>query len=322
MLIYAGIDEAGYGPMFGPLTVACTVFRLLDHDPAAGAPNLWHLLKKSVCRSRNDKTRRIAIEDSKKLKGANDGASHPLKHLERGVLSFALTRDAAIGNDESLLAWLNVPRPEAGWYASSTPLPLAQTLDELRIAAASITRAMARAGVSCEHLQCEAIDAAAFNRQLGLTGSKASVNFSAVMRLVDLIWRRHRHDHPRIIVDRQGGRTQYLRPLQQCYPEASIRILAEEDTISRYELRDGDACLTISFAVEAESRHLPVALASMTAKYVRELLMLRLNRFFCGHLPELKPTAGYVLDGRRYLADIEPVITRLGLQRTDLVRLA
>jgi ribonuclease HII len=322
VLIYAGIDEAGYGPMFGPLTVACTVFRLHEHDPATGAPNLWQLLKKSVCRSRNDKSRRIAIEDSKKLKGANDGACHPLKHLERGVLSFALTRDAAIGNDESLLAWLNVPRPQAGWYASTTPLPLAQTLDELRIATASITKSMARADVSCEHLQCEAIDAAAFNRQLGLTGSKASVNFSAVMRLVDRIWQRHRHDHPRIIVDRQGGRTQYLRPLQQCYPEASIRILAEEDTISRYELRDGDACLTISFAVEAESRHLPVALASMTAKYVRELLMLRLNRFFCGHMPELKPTAGYVQDGRRYLADIEPVIARLGLQRTDLVRLA
>jgi len=45
MLIYAGIDEAGYGPMLGPLCVAGSVFVLPDHDPAAGAPKLWSTLR-------------------------------------------------------------------------------------------------------------------------------------------------------------------------------------------------------------------------------------------------------------------------------------
>ena len=35
MLVYAGIDEAGYGPMFGPLVIARSVFTLADADPAA-----------------------------------------------------------------------------------------------------------------------------------------------------------------------------------------------------------------------------------------------------------------------------------------------
>jgi hypothetical protein len=48
--------------------------------------------------------------------------------------------------------------------------------------------------------------------------------------------------------------------------------------------------------------------------------MLRLDRFFRLHLAELKPTAGYVTDARRYLADIEPVIDDLGLEREELVR--
>ncbi|MCH8212384.1 MAG: ribonuclease HII, partial [Planctomycetes bacterium] len=40
MLVYAGIDEAGYGPMLGPLCLGCTVFVLKDYDPCQGAPDL------------------------------------------------------------------------------------------------------------------------------------------------------------------------------------------------------------------------------------------------------------------------------------------
>ena len=58
----------------------------------------------------------------------------------------------------------------------------------------------------------------------------------------------------------------------------------------------------------------------MIAKYVRELIMLRLNRVFRGRLPELKPTAGYVQDARRYLKEIEPVIIEMGVDRRTLIR--
>src|SRR5688572_27824110 len=89
MLIYAGIDEAGYGPMIGPLCIACTAFVVPDHDPdTSGACDLWKRLRKAVCRKRSDRRKRIAVDDSKKLKGANDGPVHPLKQLERGVLGF------------------------------------------------------------------------------------------------------------------------------------------------------------------------------------------------------------------------------------------
>ncbi len=87
MLVYAGIDEAGYGPMLGPLCLGCTAFVLNEYDPSQGAPDLWRILNRAVCRSARDRRHRIAIEDSKKLKGANSGSVHPLRALERGVLS-------------------------------------------------------------------------------------------------------------------------------------------------------------------------------------------------------------------------------------------
>ena len=77
---------------------------------------------------------------------------------------------------------------------------------------------------------------------------------------------------------------------------------------------------TYGSRVESESRHLPNALASMTAKFTRELFMERMNRFFRSHLAELKPTAGYVEDGRRYLKDIDPTLRRLGIATSAIVR--
>ena len=130
-----------------------------------------------------------------------------------------------------------------------------------------------------------------------------------------------RKQHPRILIDRHGGRTHYREDLQLAFPEARITIVCEDDRLSRYRLdAPGDRSVTVTFTTQAEAKHLPVALSSMAAKYTRELMMARMNRFFTGHLPDLKPTAGYVTDARRYLKDIDPVIRNLQIERRELVR--
>ena len=334
MLIYAGIDEAGYGPMIGPLCVAGTAFVVSDHDPNLGGDicDLWKRLNKAVCRKRTDKRRRIAIDDSKKLKLPNDSNSHPLTHLERGVLGFAnamrqgTIQDATPGAgertecDDGLFRFLTVQCGGAPWYQSTTPLPVAHSLDELRIAASRLKRTMQNEGVACSFMRCEAIDADSFNRQVDLMGTKSSVNFCAVMRLVDSIWRQWPKANLHVVVDRQGGRTHYLRDLMVSYPDAQAQILEETDVLSQYRLEHHGSTLLISFCVEAERSHLPVALASMTAKYVRELFMIRLNRYFQSLMPELKATAGYTEDARRYLTDIDGIIKQAGIERNALVR--
>ncbi|MEE8155374.1 MAG: hypothetical protein V3T53_10525 [Phycisphaerales bacterium] len=320
MLVYAGIDEAGYGPMLGPLCLGCTAFVLKDYDPRKGAPDLWRILSRAVCRRPRDRRHRIAIEDSKKLKGANSGSVHPLRALERGVLSLHLTQGESSATDDALFDRLGLELPTVPWYGSSTALPVAVHTDELRIAAARLNRVMNGAGVTCSLMRCEVIGAGDFNRQVASMRTKASVNLCCVMRLIDDVWQSYKDVHPRVIVDRQGGRTKYLRILQLSFEGAQVRIVAEDPGQSRYHLVRDRSQLTLSFVRAAESQHLPVALASMIAKYVRELLMLRLNRFFQEELPELRATAGYVQDARRYLVEIEPVIRRLGLERTALVR--
>jgi hypothetical protein len=320
VLIYAGIDEAGYGPLLGPLCVACAVFVVRDGDPTTSEPpDLWSILRYAVCKAGGDGNGRIAVDDSKKIKGPNDGKQHPLRRLERGVLCFAHAGQCP-NDDQSLLEALGIQVPPRGWYQSATPLPVAHTIDELKVAASKLSRHLVRGGVEFAGLQCEAIDAAEFNQQFHQMKSKAAVNFCAALRLIERVRQRFGRNHPHIVIDRQGGRTHYLEPLQTAWPEARIAILHEDESLARYRLDFGGALVTLSFRPEAESAHLPVALASMTAKYVRELMMLRLNRYFTGHMPELKPTAGYYGDGRRYVREIEQLLPRLRIERDTFVR--
>ena len=320
VLIYAGIDEAGYGPMFGPLCVAGTVFVLDRHDPAGGQPDLWRLLQAAVCRKPSDRKRRVAINDSKKLKGANDGPSHPLRHLERAVLAFDPHGVVAPDDDEAFFAPLDAEVPGHPWFTGTTPLPLAHTADQLRISRARVQRAMQRAAIRCEAMWCRVIGAEELNRTVDTRGTKADVNFDAALGLVESVWSRWPDDHPRIIIDRHGGRTRYGEGFARAMPGTTVEVVAETASMSRYILTRAGSKVTVSFAVEADGRFLPVALASMLAKYVRELLMLRLNRFFRARMPRLKPTAGYFSDGRRYLTEIKPLMKRLHVTESQLVR--
>ncbi len=326
MLVYAGIDEAGYGPLLGPLCVAASVFVIERSDASRGAPDLWTALDGAVCRAGNDRRGRVAVDDSKRLKGANDAKGHPLRHLERGVLAFlAAGGEVLPADDGALVHQLGASPPcrdEAPWYDGVNQLPMSLEAGQIEIAAATLRRAFERAGVRCTGLLCEIVDAGEFNRRFGLSRNKATVSFDSVVQLVESIWRRWPEEHPRVVIDRQGGRSRYREALSLCFPEAEITVLGETERVSRYRLDRRGSRLTVSFEAESESAHLPTALASMTAKLVRELLMARFNRWFAAQCPGVRRTAGYVQDGRRWLAEVAPALDALRIDREHLVRRA
>ncbi|MFG0251605.1 MAG: hypothetical protein ACF8NJ_01875, partial [Phycisphaerales bacterium JB038] len=302
MLIYAGIDEAGYGPMLGPLCVGCAVFAVDDWQEGEAAPDLWERLAAGVCLQRKGAGRRVVIADSKKLKLHNSSKTkHPLVHLERGL---AACLGELPATDAALFEQLGVELAGAPWHGGEAiDLPVGNEPDLLRIAANNLRHVFEEAGVSLLDLRCLALSAARLNESFDETHSKATTSFHLVMQHIAAIWDAHPEAHPRIVIDRQGGRAHYGKALGELLPGSTIEVVAESPEVARYHLRRDGRELTLSFSTQAEDRHLPVALASMAAKYVRELAMARFNRYFQAQLPGLKPTAGYVQDARRWLRE-------------------
>lgn len=380
-LIYAGIDEAGYGPMLGPLCVGLTVFEVPITKPGAAetedraadseatarvpgasdapgssgggarkAPDLWSTLRGAVCREpREAKTGRIAVNDSKRLKLANDwsappwapsepSARSPLLHLERGVLAFAAASGASGAGDTprsdgELFERLGTRLEPHPWYeGDALPLPLACEEADLRMRLNTLRSVLAATGVRVVAVRARVVGEAAFNAGCERTGSKGAVNFEAAASLLREVWSRAGGPTPpggpRVVFDRHGGRTSYGGLLAHALEGAEVETLEESERASRYRVREAGGRgreaggegreATVIFQPKADAAHLPVALASMVAKYLRELAMARFNRHFCGRASSLTPTAGYVGDARRWLRDAAPVITRE--ERATLVR--
>lgn len=305
-ILYAGIDEAGYGPRLGPLCLALTVFETPRGD-AAAAPDLWRALRAAVCRDHaGSKRGRLAVADSKELKGVGGAKVDPLLHLERGVLAFeaAAASSAHADTESALLTRLGVRVPASiSWYAGDTPLPRGSDPDQLRILIAQLKGALADAAIRPCFLRCVAMDESTFNERYHHLQNKASVSFGIVGGMLRRLWETTPPAGTmHAVVDRQGGRA-YYGPLLSQAIGAEARPLEETDETSRYEVV-ADRRMTIEFRVAAESAHLPVALASMTAKFVREILMARFNRYWSARVDGLRPTAGYGLDAGRWLRDV------------------
>jgi ribonuclease HII len=318
MLVYAGIDEAGYGPMFGPLCVASTAFILENCNPEDGAPDMWKMLHHIICKKRKEAKHKIAINDSKQLK--SNAKTKALTHLERGIFVFMDAMGLAFPDEDGqFFDAMQCKRTNMPWYESSTSLPVGNDKNILKIDSARLKRVLIEKQITCVHMECSSVDVGVYNERTK-HATKSALNFSIAMHHVNRILKKFPTEHPRIMIDRHGGRTRYRDDLLLFWPESKVQVLIEDASMSRYRLDIGGKHATVTFASKTDEEHLPAALASMIAKYTRELYMLRFNRYFGGQIQELKPTAGYVQDGRRFLQEIEPIMAKNGLKHELLVR--
>lgn len=329
MYVYAGIDEAGYGPLLGPLLVGRFTLAIprLSRRDLAEPPQLWQRLSKVVCRSASDSNGRILVNDSKKLKSKAAGISH----LERGILAFA-----AVGGHQPahLGRWLDIlgetchqQLDHLPWYAPHDGhpwqvLPHACTNGEIAVARSMLKSTCERIGVEVVDFGGAVVLEDRFNRMVAATRSKAAASFTFVACHLQKIWDRFGEHDPFVVVDRQSGRTHYREPLCMMFPEATIAVESESDERSVYRMTQGNRAMSITFQVEAESQHMPVALASMLSKYTRELFMHRFNTFFTARAPQIAPTAGYATDGRRFLDEITPLLPQWSISPDQLARIS
>ncbi len=166
----------------------------------------------------------------------------------------------------------------------------------------------------------EILPAGHYNRQVTQTRNKATVLMELALTIVQRILKKYGKDNLRICVDRQGGREHYVEKLMTFFAGVKLRIIEETPQRSAYSLNNGSQDWDIEFSTKGEDKHLPIALASIFSKYLRELFMKALNEYYAQRVENLAPTAGYYTDGKRFLADIDAAIKSEQIDTSILVR--
>ena len=129
-------------------------------------------------------------------------------------------------------------------------------------------------------LYCRAIFPEEFNALVARYDSKGSVLSHATLDLVARAMHAWVEGPITVLCDKHGGRNHYLPLLMAQFPNALIMIRKEGTASSRYVFGPPGRRVEISFQARAEA-HLPAALASMAAKYLRELAMRTFNEYWC-----------------------------------------
>jgi hypothetical protein len=325
MTLLIGTDEAGYGPNLGPLLVAATAWRVAAPAEDAEAVITKAMLEVDAATAAGRCTPLWA--DSKQIYRGGAG----FDRLERGVLiGLGLASGGLPGSWAELAESVGPISPQNGcrneWQDLATlTLPREAEAAECIDRVVAVRELLARHGVVLERIACRGIYPGEFNALLerGLNKSDilsaATLDLAAGLRVVG-------PDEPAIVwCDRHGGRKRYGGLVARHFDAALVQPLEETPARSAYLVPVGDrppmqAC-RIEFCVGGESRA-PVALASMAAKYARELSMQAFNSFWADRLPGLRPTAGYPTDALRWRHDAAAAVEQAHVAADDLWRRA
>ena len=303
-----GTDEAGYGPNLGPLVIGCTVWQLvLDEtsvvqfgdDPLAELERRLGPIVAETPSQLGKNGKILLIGDSKKLYQTGK-----LQTLTDSVLTVLGLCDKKTEKTPELFSQFDQTVIEKDSHATE-----------------SIKQTLCQIGVSLCDLTATMISPREFNRQLEHLGNKSTILSEATLTLVkNAICALPDRVGITVLCDKHGGRNRYADMLYQFFPDdGRLEIVTEGTPLSVYRFKTEERTIEFRFQAKAD-RHIPAALASMTAKLLRELAMLEFNRFWQQYLPDLRPTAGYPVDALRFFGQIDETRKKLRVPKSDIWR--
>ena len=301
--IVIGMDEAGYGPNIGPLVIGTTCWRFDGHPKDV---DFWAALDDAITQRPRRRDDRLHVADSKEVYNSSRG----IASLERTVLAALRVLGkrpttfrelcSSVASDDAL----NEP-----WFEKAQlALPIAAEPATINDAATSLLSSLDRNRIQLDSVRCDVVRTRRFNDLVNQHDSKGIALSRTSVKLLRSVWYPDLDERTRVIADKHGGRNRYDELLEDAIDDRMIFRLQEGRERSVYRVGKSE----LIFQTKAE-QHLPVALASMVAKYVREIAMELINQYWLARVPNLKPTKGYPVDAVRFRKEIQRTARELEL---------
>lgn len=319
MKLLIGVDEAGYGPSMGPLTICATAWRVPSSFDAFEMTSL--LEPEFLAKPIRSNSTHVPIGDSKKI----HREALAVEGLILGARFLSFEIDGTIDSewDSNIAAFARQDWDRLAsipWYAKRPSTHFAildKTIVDQRSYFHAASAKMKTHSIALAGIRMRVVDEVEFNAQVDRTGNKSTLLSEASLALVKQVISEFAREGEDIEVycDKHGGRNRYQAILTFIFDDEWFEIEIESRACSRYTAKWDGHSIQIQFKVDGDSVF-PSAAASIIAKWTREELMDRLNGFWetkvAGYIAR---TAGYYVDALRFAEQIEGTASKLGLDR-------
>lgn len=275
-MLVMGVDENGLGPRLGPLVATSVVLRVPAYRRAA------------LCARGLD----LGLTDSKETGGFGRMAFTESVALALLALTGTRPHDADALLERVWPGATSVLRPccpDDGTAAQCWGVNLSLPVfgGDPALGQDRIDRLIGRSALELVDVRSRLACAGVLNAKYDSGTNKLDVDLEM---FEDLIAAMHRsYGGPLLVVCGMiGGIRDYASRFRRV--SGPVTMLRGRHGQRRYAIPElGE----VRFEVDADARHLPVALASIVGKYVREVSMLRIGQFYRRSVPDLRLASGY-----------------------------
>ena len=298
-MLVMGVDENGLGPRLGPLVATSVVLEAPGYRRAA------------LC----DRGLDLGLTDSKEAGGFGRMAfieSVALALLGRDGRGLASSADDLVDrlsptSRTELRACC--PNDETAAQCWAVDLPLPAFGGDPAYGAALLRKLVGRSKLEIIDVQSRLACAGILNARQAAGQNKLAIDLELFEELITSV-HELRGRSLLVICGMIGGIRDYSSRLRR-FDRDRVESLPGRRGQRRYAV---EGLGEIRFEVDADARHLPVALASIVGKYLREICMLRIGEFYRRAVPGLRLASGYHDPvTSRFIEETQPSRRQLGI---------